>query len=89
MGNRDDSAGILGEVLFEPQDALGIEVVGGFVKQQEIGLFKQKFAERNTPLFTTRQDTDFGIRRWAPKCIHCLFELRIEIPRVGVVDGFL
>ena len=38
MGDDQDGAGIIAQVMLEPVDALGIEVVGGLVEQQQIGL---------------------------------------------------
>ena len=55
MGYRDNRSRIRFQMLFEPLDCLGIQVVGRFVKQKQIGLFDQQFAQRDAPPFTTRQ----------------------------------
>ena len=38
VGDREDGAVVGREVLLEPQHALGVEVVGGLVEQQQVGL---------------------------------------------------
>ncbi len=45
VGDEDDRAGIFLQVPFEPGDALGVEVVGRLVQQQEVGAFEQDLAE--------------------------------------------
>ena len=37
MGHRDDRARITLQVLFQPADRLGIEVIGRLVEQKNIG----------------------------------------------------
>ena len=40
VGDEDDVAGIVDEMLFEPLDALGVEMVGRLVEQQDVGLLR-------------------------------------------------
>ena len=47
MGDRDDRALVLGQVLLEPRHRLGVEVVGGLVQQQQVGRAQQQAAERD------------------------------------------
>ena len=49
VGDRDDRALVLGEMLLEPGDGLGVEVVGGLVQQQQIGRAQQQPTERHAP----------------------------------------
>jgi len=37
VGDDDDRIGIFGEVLFQPDGALKVEVVGRLVQKQEVG----------------------------------------------------
>ena len=39
VGNRNNCTRVLGQMLLQPQDALGIEVVCGLVEEQKIWLF--------------------------------------------------
>ena len=38
VGDGDDGAFVLLQVALQPLDALGIEVVGGLVEEQDVGL---------------------------------------------------
>ena len=53
MGNGDDRAFVLVQVLFQPVDTLGIEVVGGFVEEQDIGFLEQQAAEGDSTAFAS------------------------------------
>jgi hypothetical protein len=53
MGDNENGPGIFGQMMLEPVHALGVEMVGGFIEQQEIGLAQQKLRERHAALFTT------------------------------------
>ena len=44
MGDDQDRAGIVAQVTFEPGHRLGVEMVGRFVQQQQVGLVKQQLA---------------------------------------------
>ena len=41
MGDCDDGALVLLEMGLEPLDALGVEVVGGLVKQEDVGFLQE------------------------------------------------
>ena len=45
MGDDDHRAGILPQGLLQPLHRLGVEVVGGLVQQQQVGLFQQGHAQ--------------------------------------------
>ena len=45
MGDGDDRALVLGQVLLEPGDRLGVEVVGRLVEQQQVGRGEQQPAQ--------------------------------------------
>ena len=85
----DHGAGVLLQVLLEPQHALGVEVVRGLVEQQQVGLLQQQLGESDAALLTARQIRDGGIARRSAQRVHGLLELRVEIPRVGGVDLLL
>ena len=89
MGHGDDGAVVGGEVLLEPQHRLGVEVVGGLVEQQQVGLLEEQLAQGDAAALTAGEDGDVGVRRGAAQGVHRLLELAVEVPRVGVVDGLL
>ena len=41
VGDRDDCARVVLEVLLQPRDRFGVEVVGGLVQEQQIGSAQQ------------------------------------------------
>ena len=89
VGHGQDGAVVGGKVLFEPQHALGVQVVGGLIEKQQVRLLQQQLAQRNAAALTTGEQGDVGVGRRAPQCVHGLFELGIDVPGVGSVDGFL
>ena len=89
MGDKDDVAGIIDEVLFEPLDAFGVEVVGRLVEQQDAGLFEQQPGQRDAPLLAAREVVDAGVARRAAQRVHGDLELVVERPAVDRVDLLL
>ena len=55
VGDRQDRARVGGQVLLEPLHALGVEVVGGLVEQQQVGLGQQQLAQRHAAPLTAGQ----------------------------------
>src|SRR3546814_3420020 len=47
VGNKDDVAGVIDEVIFQPLHAFSVKMVGRFVKQQNVRLFQQQTAKRD------------------------------------------
>ena len=86
MGDRDDGAGVLLEVLLQPRDALGVEVVGGLVEQQQVGRLEQQLAQRDAAALTTGEDRDVGVPGRAAQRVHGLLDAGVELPAVGVLD---
>jgi hypothetical protein len=89
VGDRDDGAGVLGQVLLEPEHGLGVEVVGGLVEEQQVGLLEQQLAERDAAALATGEGLDVGVRRRTAQGVHRLLELGVEVPGIGVVDVLL
>ena len=53
MGHGDDRAFVALEMLLQPGDGLGIQMVGGLIKQQNIWLFQEQTAEGHPPFLAT------------------------------------
>ena len=66
---------VLLQVLFQPVDTFCIEVVGGLVKQEYIGLLQQQSAQGHTAPFTTREVGYRPVARRTSECSHCPVEL--------------
>ena len=86
VGDREDGAGVAGEELLQPLHALGVEVVGRLVQQQQVGLAQQQLAQRDPAALPSGERAHLGVRRRAPQRVHRLFELRVEVPGVGMVQ---
>ena len=89
MGNRNYRAGIFCEVLLEPQDAFGIQVVGGLIEKKKVWFLEQQLAQRHPPLLTSRQMSDGLVGGRTAKGVERLFELTVQVPRIGRVNRFL
>ena len=89
MGDRHDGAGVLGQVLLQPGDALRVQVVGGLVEQQQVGRLQQQLAERDPAALTTGELGHVGVRRRAAQRVHGQFELGVDVPGVEVVQLLL
>ena len=89
MGDGDHSSGILLQVLLQPQNTLGVQVVGGLVEQQQVWPLQQQLAQGDSAALTAGQHGDIGIRRRAAQCVHRLLELGVEVPSVAAVELLL
>lgn len=87
--DRDDRALVAGQVLLEPAHALGIEVVGGFVEQQHVGLLQEQARERDAAALTTRDLIERLVRRRAAQGFHRHLELVVDRPGVELVQALL
>src|SRR3546814_18437276 len=65
VGNKDDVAGVIDEVIFQPLHAFSVKMVGRFVKQQNVRLFQQQTAKSDAALFTARKRSHVRIARRA------------------------
>ncbi len=86
VGDGQDGAGVGREVALEPLHGLGVEVVGGLVEEQQVGLLEQQLAQRDPATLTTGEVVDERLRRRAAQRVHRLVEPAVEVPRVGVVE---
>ncbi len=89
MGDEDDVAGIIDEMLLQPLHALGVEVVGRFVEQQDIRLLQQQPGQRDAALLAAGEVVDAGVAGRAAQRVHRDLELVVECPAVDGVDFFL
>ena len=89
MGDDQDGARIGAEMVLEPVDRFGIEMVGRLVEQQEVGLAQQELGQGHPPLLAAGQPVDRGGAGRAAQRIHRLLDLGIEIPQVLRIDDVL
>ena len=58
MGNRDDGTLVGLQVLLQPEHGLCVQVVGGLVEQQQVGLLQQQLAQCHAAALTTGEVGD-------------------------------
>ena len=89
MGDRNHGAGEILQELLQPIHALGIQMVGGLVEQQHVGLGQQQAAQRDAAFFTAGQILDDRFPRWQAQRIGGDFELHLDVLAIGGADdGF-
>ena len=89
MRDRDDGARVIAQVLFQPCDRLGIQVVGGLVEQQQVGLSQQsrhRATRRRSPPESLVTSASAGGQRSASMAI---LKRGVEVPAVHGVDVLL
>ena len=89
MGHDQHRTLIFAQRLFQPGDAFRIQMVGRFVKQQQIRLFEQQAAKRHTAPLTARKIRDSQIRRRAAQRIQRNIHLPVHFPAIHRVNLFL
>ncbi len=89
VGDGHNGALVVGQVLFQPRNGFGIEVVGRFVEQQQVGLANEQLAKCDAAFFATRQVGDLSIFGWQVHDRHRHFDEAIEFPKVVGVDDVL
>ncbi|CAL9518780.1 hypothetical protein SUDANB114_03767 [Nocardiopsis dassonvillei] len=87
--DRDDGARVLGQVLLQPVHTLGVEVVGGLVEQQQVGLLQQELAQGHAALLATGELGDGGVAGRATQRVHRLLQLAVQVPGAPVVELLL
>ncbi len=89
VGDGHDGAGVFLQVMLEPCHALGVEVVGGLVEQEQVGALEQDLAQGHAPAFATRQLGHVRVARRQAQGIHGDFQGAVEVPALGCLDGVL
>lgn len=89
VGDGEYGTVVLGQVLLKPEHALRVEVVGGLIQKQQVGLLQQQLGQGDTALLATREVGNGCVAGRGAQGIHGLFELGVEIPGVGGIDVFL
>ena len=77
------------EEMFQPGDRLGVEMVGGLIEQQHVGLREQQPAESDPAPLAAGQLADDGVPGRQAQRIRGNLELALELPAVDRVDPIL
>ncbi len=75
--------------MFEPRYRFGVQMVGRFVEQQQVGLFQQQLGQRDAATLATGNLGDVGILRRAAQRIHGDFDFALDVPGADRFDLFL
>ena len=86
VGHGQHAAGVGREVALEPLHGLGVEVVGGLVEQQQVGLLEQELAQGDSTALATGQVVDQDVGGRTAQRVHGLVEPAVEIPHVRRVE---
>ena len=86
VGDDQDGAGVGDQVLLQPGDGLGVEVVGRLVEQQDVGVLQQQLAEGDAALLAAGEGVDGGVVGRAAQRLHGDVDLGVEVPEVLGVD---
>ena len=89
MGHGDDRAGEGGEVTLQPGHGLGIQMVGGFVQQQDVRGLQQQAAQGHAAALAAGDFVHGHVGRRAAQGVHGHFQPGIQIPHALVVHQFL
>ncbi len=89
MGHRDDGAGVALQVLLEPGDAFGVQVVRRLVQKQDVWLLQEQAAKGDAALLTAGEVRHVGFRRRAAQGVHGELQAAVQVPGVQVVELLL
>ncbi len=89
MRHRDHGAGKPPQKLLEPLDAFCVEVIGGLIEQQDIGLGEQQPAQRNPAFLAAGERTNLDVPRRKAQRVGGDVHLQIGAVRVHCVDDRL
>jgi hypothetical protein len=89
VGDGDHRALVAGQMLLQPLDALGVEVVGRLVQEQDRGLLEEQPGKRDAAPLAAGQLVHNLVGRRAAEGIHRHLHLRGDVPGAEGVDLFL
>ena len=89
VSHQDDAAGEVFQVVLQPGDGFGVQVVGRFVEQQHVRLGQQQASQGDAALFTAGQVGDFPVVGRAAQGAHGLIDAAVDVPDVAGVDLLL
>ena len=64
VGHDDHRALVVRQGLLQPSHRLHVQVVGGLVQEQHVGVLEQHLAERDSPPLAAGALADAGVRWW-------------------------
>ena len=89
MRDDDHRARIVAQGLFQPLHGLGVEVVGGFVQEQQVGLFQQGHAQGHAAALAAGELPHGRVVGRQHEGVGGDVHQAVEFPAVAVVDLLL
>ena len=89
MGNGNHGTGEVFQKTFQPGHRFRIQVIGGFVQNQHVGVGQQQAAQRNAAFFTTRQVFNFCFPGGQAQGVGGYFKFSFQLPGSGGIYFFL
>ncbi len=88
VGDEHEAAGEGLEEAFQPVDRLNVQVVGGFVQQQDVGSAHQRLRQQHAPLHAAGQRREIGVPGQLQPFQH-LLHAAVQVPAVARLDAGL
>ena len=82
VGDEDDAATKRLQEAFQPGDRLDVEVVGGLVQQQDVGVADQGLRQQHAALHATGERREVGLLRQLQPCQH-LLHAQVQVPAIA------
>ena len=86
VGDGHHRARVVLQGPLQPGHRLGVEVVGGLVEQQQVGLGQQQPAQGHPAALAAGERGHVGVARGQPQGVHGDLEGPLEVPGAGGVD---
>ena len=87
--HHDEGALELLEEGLDPGDGFGVEVVGGLVEEEDVGVGDEQAAHGDAALLAAGEVAGLGVRGGAAEGLHGQLHLMVEAPEVVGVDDLL
>jgi hypothetical protein len=78
--DQDHGALVLLQMVLEPLDRVGVEVVRRLVEQEHVGVVQEQLAQRDAPALAARELLDVGVHRREAERRRGLLEVAVELP---------
>ena len=89
MGHSHDGSRVFGQEPLQPGDALRVQVIGRFIKQQHVRIGQQQFTQRHAPAFPAGEPGDVRIPGGQAQGLCSDFQLALQVMTVtGLQDVF-
>ena len=86
VGHGDHRALVLLQMLLQPVDRLGVEVVRRLVEQQHVGLLQQQAAQGHAAALAAREVLHRFVGVGTPQGVHRSLQHAVQFPAVALVD---